>query len=43
MQVITKMGLGKAVGRSVLDDDGYTQPDITISAGYRGMFHKRMV
>jgi hypothetical protein len=43
MQVITKMGLGKAVDTSVLQDDGYTQPYITTRACYRGMFHKRMV
>jgi hypothetical protein len=35
--------LGKAVDRSVLQDDGYTQPYITTGACYRGMFHKRMV
>jgi hypothetical protein len=43
LQVITKMGLRKAVDRSVLQDEGYTQPYITIGACYRGMFHKRMV
>jgi hypothetical protein len=43
MQVITKMGLSKAVDRSVLQDDGYTQPYITIGVCFRGIFHKRMV
>lgn len=47
-QVITKMGLRKAVGRAavgraVLQDDGYTESYITIWACYQGMFRKRMV
>jgi len=37
-QVLKKMGLRKAVGKDVLQDDGYTQSYITIRAVTEGSF-----